>query len=211
MAAALKDSPIYTDRLTAWHNSRVWIALLIALGAVGILAVADVVQKFQPPPPQHVLIFNQHGEPIGQILPILSVQAIPNVTLRAGLGDFIHDAFSIDQDQDEENRMVAKTQARLTGQAARALDAWFTRDNGKQDPRVIWRYTWAAAMPLDTLKLDGSDRYQVDYKVTTHADNNTSITVAPWRATMHVIVGQSKDPESLGWFIDWIDFEQVGK
>jgi hypothetical protein len=209
MALSLTDSPIYTDRLTAWHNSRLWIAFLSAMALVGILGIADVVQKFQPPPPQHVLVFNQAGEPVGSLLPILNVKAIPNVILKAGLGDFIHDAFSIDQDKDEEDRLIAKTQARVTGQAFQAINAWYARDLGKHDPRSIWRLTWAEAMPLDVLKLDGVDRYQVDYRVTTHADNNTTITIAPWRATMHVIVGHSNDPDALGWFVDWLDFEQV--
>jgi len=209
MALSLTDSPIYHDRLTAWHTSRLWWALIAVSGLATTLAIADVVQKFQPPPPQHVLIFNQQGEPVGTILPILNVQAIPNVILKAGLGDFIHDAFSIDQDKDEEDRLIAKTQARVTGQAWHTINDWYARDLGKHDPRNIWRRTWAEAMPLDVLKLDGVDRYQVDYRVTTHADNNTTITIAPWRATLHVIVGQSKDPDALGWFVDWLDFEQV--
>ncbi|MBV8357001.1 MAG: hypothetical protein JO189_03565 [Deltaproteobacteria bacterium] len=211
MAAALKDSPLYTDRLTAWHNSRLWIAFLAAIGLAGILGIADVAQKFRPPPPPYVIEVNTHGEPVGQILPITSVQAIPNAILKAQLADFIHDAFSIDQDKDEEDRLVARTQARLTGQAGRTIDEWYQRDNGKHDPRNIWRYTWAEAMPLDALKLDGADRYQVDYRLTTHADNNTTITIAEWRATLHVIVGHSTDPASLGWFVDWMDFEQVRK
>jgi len=211
MATALTDTPIYADRLATWHNSRLWIAFLAAMGLTAILGIADVVQKFRPPPPPFVLEVNSHGQPVGQVLPIVSVQTIPNAILKAQLADFIHDAFSIDQDKDEEDRLVGRTQARLTGQAGREIDAWYQRDKGKHDPRNIWRYTWAEAMPLDTLKLDGADRYQVDYRVSTHADNNTTITIANWRATLHVIVGQSSDPESLGWFVDWLDFEQVGK
>jgi hypothetical protein len=49
MASSLINSPIYTDRLTAWHNSRLWIAFLSAMTLVGILGIADVVQKFHPP------------------------------------------------------------------------------------------------------------------------------------------------------------------
>ena len=211
MAMASLNEPIYQDKLIAWHNSRIWIAMLVFAGSTIALAAADVVQKFQPPPPQHVLVFNQHGEPVGQILPITTVQAIPNLILKAGLGDFVHDAFSVDQDQDEENRMVAKTQARLTGQAAQAVGDWYERDGGKHDPRTTWRYTWAEAIPLDVLKLDGSDRFQVDYRVVTHADRGITVTTTTCRATMHVIVGRSTNPDSLGWFIDWIDFGEVSK
>lgn len=210
-AATLTDAPIYTDRLTAWHNSRIWIALLASLALNGVLGGADVAQKLQPPPPQRVLIFNQQGQPVGQILPVTTVQAIPNVILKAGLGDFIHDAFSIDQDGDEEQRLVDKTMARVTGQAATAISSWYTRDGDKHDPRTIWRTTWAEAMPLDVLKLDGTDRYQADFKVTTHTDHDTTITTATWRATMRVILGRSKDPDALPYFIDYLDFEQVGK
>ena len=216
MAVALKnlpdlepDTPAYTDRLIAWHNQRLWY---VACGLGGLLALSFAINlkhEYQPPAPPYVLEVNGQGQPVGQVLPILSVQAIPDAILKAQLGDFIHDAFTISHDPDEEDRLFAKTQSRVTGAAAHTLDQWYQRDGGKHHPKAIFRYTSAEALPQDVLKLDGSDRYQIDYKVKTHENNDQTETASTWRAVLHVIVGRSVDPESPGWFVNEIDFQEI--
>jgi len=209
MAAAPKGSPIYTDQLIAWHNQRIWWLALGLLAALVVSTVDNITYHIRPAPPPYVLVVNDKGYPVGQVLPILSVQAIPDALLRAQLAGFIHDAFTIDRDTDEENYLFDQTRARVTGPATRTLDAWYNRDNGKHHPKTSNHRAWADAAVTDTLKLPAKDTYQVDYKVTTHENNDQTHTVSNWRATLHVIVGRSKDPESLGWFIDQIDFEEV--
>jgi type IV secretory pathway TrbF-like protein len=214
MAVALKDTalnkdtPAYTDRVIAWHNQRLWIltcSLLVLLAA----SIGDnIVYHLQPAPPPFVLKVNDRGDPVGQVLPVLSAQAIPDAFLRAQLADFIHDAFSVDRDPDEEDRIYSNAQRMVTGEAAAKLEAWYHRDHDSHHPKIIYVNTWIEASPTDTLKV-GQDTYQVDYKVTTHEHNDLIQNTALWRATLHVIVGHSADPESLGLFVNDLDFEQV--
>jgi type IV secretory pathway TrbF-like protein len=209
MAAAPKGSPIYTDQLIAWHNQRIWWLALALLGLLAVSVIDNVTYHLRPAPPPYVLAVNDKGDPIGQVLPILSVHAIPDALLRAQLGSFIHDAFTIDRDPDEEKYLFDQTRARVTGPAVQTLDAWYNRDNGKHHPLTSGRYAWAEASVTDTLKLSATDTYQVDYKVTTHENNDQTHSASIWRATLHIIVGRSKDPESLGWFVDEIDHQEV--
>lgn len=203
------DAPIYVDTVIAQGNHRLFWIAYIAMTLLVAQSASSIVKAWQPPQPPYVLEVNERGEPIGKVLPILSVQAIPDGMLKAGLGDFIHDAFTGSQDQDEESLIFKRTQSRVTGTAFKTLDNWYQRDNGKHDPRHASRYNWTEALTQDVLKT-GTDRYQVDYKLITHTDNDPDGSVTSWRANLHVIVGRSKDPESLGWFVDELDFQQVG-
>ena len=209
MAGALKDTPIYTDQLIAWHNQRLWWVILALLGLLALSVGDNTAYHLQPQPPPYVLEVNSQGEPLGQVLPVLSARAIPDAVLRARLADFIHDAYTIDRDPDEENYLFDHTRTMVTGPAAQQLDEWYHRDHDTHHPKIIGRYTWAEVAVTDTLKLAAPDSYQVDYMVTTHENNDQTITKTPWRAALHVIVGQSKDPESLGLFVDRMDSQQV--
>jgi type IV secretory pathway TrbF-like protein len=151
---------------------------------------------------------NNQGNPVGQVLPVTSAQVIPDAFLRARLGEFIHDAFTVDRDSDEEDYLYNKTQAMVTGQAAQKLDSWYNRDGGKHHPKSVGPYVWVEASVTDTLKLSEKDTYQADYSLVSH-ENNQTVTKSNWRAVMHVIVARSKDPESLGMFIDELDLQEV--
>src|SRR5947209_3298532 len=132
MAVALKqtpempqDAPMYTDQVIACGYQRTW---LLAVGLIVLLGgmIADRIRlDLQPPPPPFVLEVNAQGNPVGQVLQLRSVQDIPNSLLRARLGEFLHDAFTVDRDPDEENYLYTKTQAMVTGQAAEKLDAFY--------------------------------------------------------------------------------------
>ena len=209
MPALLNDRPMYTDQLIAWHNQRIW---WLACGLLALLALSigdNVSYHLRPTPPPYVLEVNAHGDPVGQVLPVSSVQAIPDAFLRARLGDFVHGAFTVDRDSDEENYIYDKTQAMVTGQAAQKLDAWYNRDGGKHHPKIIGPYSWVEASVTDTLKLAEKDTYQVDYRTITHSNNDQTKTTAYWRATLHVIVGHSQDPEALGLFVNELDIQEV--
>ncbi len=209
MAAALKDTPAYTDQIIAWHNQRIWwvaCALIVLLAGM----IADRIRlDLQPPPPPFVLAVNDQGNPVGQVLPVTSVRVIPDAFLRARLADFIHDAFTVDRDSDEEDYLYNKTQAMVTGQAAQKLDAFYNRDGGKHHPKSIGPYVSIEAPVSDTLMLSEKDTYQADYSTITHDNNDQSRTTQKWRATLHVIVARSKDPESLGMFINEMDIQEV--
>lgn len=209
MASALNESPMYTDQLIALHNQRIWC---VACGLFALLAMSigdNVSYHLRPAPPPFVLEVNDQGHPVGQVLPVTSVQVIPDAFLRARLADFIHDAFTVDRDSDEENYIYDKTQAMVTGQAAQKMDAWYNRDGGKHHPKNIGPYTWVEASVTDTLKVAEKDTYQVDYKTITHSNNDQSKTTEYWRATLHVIVGHSQDPEALGLFVNELDLQEV--
>ena len=200
------DEPLYTDQIIAFHNQRIfWVAcgLLVLLA----LSITDNVSyHLRPAPPPFVLEVNAQGAPVGRILPVTSVQAIPDAFLRARLGDFIHDAFTVDRDSDEEAYIFDKTQSMVTGQAAQKLDAWYNRDGGKHHPKVMAPYGWVEASVTDTLKLAEQSTYQVDYVLSEHSNNNQTVTRSNWRAVLHTIVGRSKDPESVGLYIDSLDW-----
>jgi type IV secretory pathway TrbF-like protein len=129
--------------------------------------------------------------------------------MRARLGEFVHDAFTVDRDPDEEGYLYDKTQAMVTGQAAQKLDAWYNREGGKHHPKTVGPNTWVEAPVSDTLKLSEKDTYQTDWTTISHENNDQSRITQKWRATLHVIVARSKDPESLGMFIDEIDMQEV--
>jgi type IV secretory pathway TrbF-like protein len=203
-----KDEPIYTDQVIACGYQRTW---LLAVGLIVLLAgmIADRIRlDLQPPTPPYVLEVNAQGNPVGQVLPVTSVQVIPDAFLRARLGEFIHDAFTVDRDSDEEDYLYNKTQAMVTGQAAQKLDSWYNRDGGKHHPKTVGPYVWVEAPVSDTLKLSEKDTYQADYNTITHS-NNDQTTTQKWRAILHVIIASSKDPESLGLFIDSLDIQEV--
>jgi type IV secretory pathway TrbF-like protein len=209
MAALLKDTPMYTDQLIAWHNQRIWwVACALAVLLAGMIA-DRISLDLQPPAPPFVLEVNNQGNPVGQVLPVLSVRAIPDAFLRARLADFVHDAFTVDRDSDEENYLFDKTQATVTGQAAQKLDAWYNRDGGKHHPKTMAPYNWVEASVTDTLKLAEQNTYQVDYSTTTHSNNDQTKTTEHWRAVLHVIVGHSPDPEALGLFVNELDLQEV--
>ena len=209
MAAFLNNStPMYTDQLIAFHNQRIW---WIACGLLVLLALSiadNVSYHLRPAPPPFVLEVNEQGHPVGQVLPVTSVQVIPDAFLRARLGDFIHDAFTVDRDSDEENYIYDKTQAMVTGQAAQRLDSWYNRDGGKHHPKTM-APNWVEASVTDTLKLAEPDTYQVDYRTITHSNNDQIKTTEYWRAVLHVMTGHSQDPEALGLFVNELDLQEV--
>src|SRR5215467_10541110 len=147
----LMNTPMYTDQLIAFHNQRIW---WVASGLLALLAlsVADnIIYHLRPAPPPFVLEVNSRGDPVGQVLPVTSVQAIPDAFLRARLGDFIHDPFTVDRDPDEEAYIFDKTRAMVTGQAAQKLDAFYNRDGDKHHPKSVGAYRWVEASVTDTL------------------------------------------------------------
>jgi hypothetical protein len=53
MAAALKDTPVYTDQVIAWQNQRLWW-LLCGVGALLILSfTANVIIELKPVAPPY--------------------------------------------------------------------------------------------------------------------------------------------------------------
>ena len=204
-----KDEPIYTDQVIACGYQRTW---LLAVGLIVLLAgmIADRIRlDLQPPTPPFVLEVNNQGNPVGQVLPVTSVQVIPDAFMRARLGEFIHDAFTVDRDPDEEDYLYNKTQAMVTGQAAQKVDSWYNRDGGKHHPKTGGANVWVEAPVSDTLKLAEKDTYQADFSTISHENNDQSRTTQKYRAILHVIVARSKDPESLGLFIDSLDVEEL--
>jgi type IV secretory pathway TrbF-like protein len=203
------SEPMHVDQVVTHGYHRTW---WLAAGLMMLLAASigdNVFYHLQPPPTPFVLEVNGAGRPVGQVLPVKSAQDIPDAWLRGRLSDFVHDAFTVDRDEYDEDRIYNKTQSMVTGQAAQKLDAWYNRDNGKHHPKSIGPYAWIEAPVTDTEKI-APDTYLTNFRTVTHMNNNDQDTTKQeWRITLHVIVGHSPDPESLGLFVDEIDLEEV--
>src|SRR5260370_901196 len=77
------------------------------------------------------------------------------------------------------------------------------------DQVIACGYQRVEASVSDTLKLSEKDTYQADYSTISHENNDQTHVTHKWRAILHVIVARSKDPESLGLFINEIDIQEV--
>src|SRR5690348_10242284 len=100
MAVALR-SPLHEDEQVLTVNF--WLVRLL-LGGAALLAISltvNLIQALRPVPPPYVFQVDSRGEPVGRVLPVRSVQAIPDATLRGRLADFVHDAFTIDKSSAE--------------------------------------------------------------------------------------------------------------
>jgi type IV secretory pathway TrbF-like protein len=204
--AALPDTPMYNDQTTVAVN---WwlIRSTVAGWAIAIvLAISLAVVATQRPAP-YVFPVNSLGQPVGMVYPVTSVQAIPDLILRARLANFIHDAFTIDSFPDEEKYLMDNAAAMLTGQAFNELNGWYHRDKDKHFPGTVYYKETQEVHVLRTLKLPARDTFEVDYLLTNHQNNNQTLKQSSWRAVMHLIVGHSDDPESMDLFIDSLDFK----
>jgi type IV secretory pathway TrbF-like protein len=205
--AALLNSEMYNDETTVVVNWWLVRGTVVGWATAMVLAIALAVVAAQRPAP-YVFAVNSLGQPVGMVYPVTSVQAIPDLILRARLADFIHNAFTIDQSPDEEKYLQDSTAAMLTGQAFNQLNEWYHRDKDKHFPgTVYWKETQEVHV-LRTLKLPARDSYEVDYTLTNYQNNNQTVTQSNWRAVMHLVVGHADDPESMDLFIDSLDFQQ---
>jgi type IV secretory pathway TrbF-like protein len=204
--AALPDTPMYDDQTIVAVNWWLIRSTVAGWAIAVVLAVSLAVVATQRPAP-YVFPVNSLGQPVGIVYPIQSVHAIPDPILRARLADFIHNAFTIDQSPDEEKYLMDSAAAMLTGQAFDELNSWYHRDKDKHFPGKVYYKETQDVHVLRTLKLPAHDTFEVDYLLTNHQNNNQTLAQSNWRAVMHVIVGHSKDPESMDLFIDSLDFK----
>jgi type IV secretory pathway TrbF-like protein len=204
--AALPDSSMYEDETIVTVNWWLIRGMIVGWAVSIVLAISLAVVAAQRPAP-YVFAVNSLGQPVGMVYPVTSVQAIPDLILRARLASFVHDAFTIDSSPDEEKYLMDNASAMVTGQAFNELNSWYHRDKDKHFPgTVYWKETQEVHV-LRTLKLPARDTYEVDYQLTNHQNNNQTLTQSNWRAVMHLIVGHADDPESMDLFVDSLDFK----
>jgi type IV secretory pathway TrbF-like protein len=186
-----------------------WFKRLMTLlaGLLAISVTGNVYQATRPKPPSPVFPVNQWGEPVGMILPVTSMQAIPDPIIRGWLANFIHDAFTISPSADQEKYLLDSTAARVTGQARQALNDWYSRDKNKHHPAIVYYKEWQEAPVTRTIKLPAPFTYEADFTTVTHEYNDKTQTIRHWRAIAHLTTGQSEDPESNDIFADSLDFE----
>ena len=212
MAVALR-SPLHEDEQVLTVNW--WLVRLLIGGAV-LLAISltvNLIQALRPPPLPYVFQVDSRGEPVGQVLPVRSVQAIPDAALRGRLADFVHNAFTIDKSSAEEHYLMTHVYAMLPkdSQAYQQLTDWYNRGGGAHVPELTGDKTWVEVHVTRTIKTSNPDEYQIDYQTVAHENNDQSQTVTNWRAILHVIAGRSDDPESIDLFVDNIDFAKDEK
>jgi type IV secretory pathway TrbF-like protein len=205
--AALPDSSMYEDETIVTVNWWLVRGTVVGWAAAMVLAIALAVVAAQRPAP-YVFAVNSLGQPVGMVYPVTSVQAIPDLILRARLASWVHDAFTIDSSPDEEKYLLDSASAMLTGQAFKQLNGWYHRDKDKHFPGTVYYKEQQECHVLRTLKLPARDTFEVDYTLTNYQNNNQTVTQSNWRAVMHLIVGHADDPESMDLFIDSLDFQQ---
>jgi type IV secretory pathway TrbF-like protein len=204
--AALPDSSMYEDETIVTVNWWLVRGTVVGWATAMVLAISLAVVAAQRPAP-YVFAVNSLGQPVGMVYPVTSVQAIPDLILRARLANFIHDAFTIDSSPDEEKYLLDSASAMLTGQAFNQLNSWYHRDKDKHFPGTVYWKETQDVLVQRTLKLPARDTYEVDYVLTNHQNNNQTITQSNWRAVLHLIVGHADDPESMDLFVDSLDFK----
>jgi hypothetical protein len=216
MAAALKDTPVYTDQVIAWQNQRLWW-LLCGVGALLILSLtANVVIELKPVAPPYVLVVDRKGQPVGKLQPVTSAQAIPEQRMEDILTDFIHTAFSVTMNWDEEKYNLQRTYAMMPkdSQAEKDLTDWYQADKAN-NPLKAYSRGWRTVEILRTLKLPAVDTYEIDYRTIYYSNSDTAEpTTENWRAVLHVQLGQVTGDESSKILIDDLSFakdEEDGK
>jgi type IV secretory pathway TrbF-like protein len=207
VAVAFKGTPMYEDQLVAWQNQTLF-KLVVGLGALLAVAVADIIYKdSHPAPPPYVIEVDSKGEPIGAVQPVLGTQAIGVQTIRWAISEYIDHAFRIDVDWYEETSLLSKVYQMSTGQAGKALTAWYHSAKGKNDPTQLGSKCWQEVKILRTLKQPAPDTYRVEYQTIRHSmhdENNPTVT--NWAATMRVIMGKPTEINPLGLWVDDLDF-----
>jgi type IV secretory pathway TrbF-like protein len=206
MAVALKNTPAYTDQVIAWQNQRLWW-LLCGTGALLILSLTvNAIVELKPVAPPYVLVVDRKGQPVGKLQPVTSTQAIPEQRMEDVLTDFIHSAFSITMNWDEEKYDLQKTYGMVTGQAEKQLTDWYQADK-KNNPLKVSQSGWQTVEIVRTLKLPAADTYEIDYRTLYHSNYDTgAATTDNWRAVMHVQLGQVTGDESSKILIDDLSF-----
>lgn len=206
MAVAIKNTPVYEDQLIAWHNQRLWWLLVAAGAIILVLGFAVCVLIFRPRTLPWVVEVNSKGEPVGAIQPVLGTQSISDQTIRWVIGEYIDHAFRIDRDFGEEQMLLDKVYKMSTGQASRALTAWYHADKNANDPIQMGAKIWQEVNVVRTLKLPAPATYQVDYQTIRHSYNDESAVTTNWRATMQIVIGQPTEKNPLGLFVTSLDF-----
>jgi type IV secretory pathway TrbF-like protein len=213
MAALPKNTPIYSDTLTAWHNQRLWWLLCGAGGVIAALAITLCVVMLRPHSMPWVVEVDGKGEPMGSIAPLVSSEELLDSTTRWSIGQFIEDAFRVSPQFPDEQMLLAKVYAMATGQASDALTAFYHADGGVNNPLNANGKYWQGVRVVRTLKLPTKDSYQVDYtifKFDRH-DHQVDPVTTNWRSTMHLVHGRPTNNNALGLFIDSIDFQPEAK
>jgi type IV secretory pathway TrbF-like protein len=213
MAALPKNTPIYSDTLTAWHNQRLWWLLCGAGGVITALAITLCVVMLRPHSMPWVVEVDGKGEPMGSIAPLVSDEALLDSTTRWAISQFIEDAFRVSPQFPEEQALLSKAYAMTTGQAYDALTAYCHRDGNADNPLSANGKYWQDVKVVRTLKLSTKDSYQVDYTVFKydHHDHILNPIQTNWRATLHLVQGKPTNNNALGLFVDSIDFQPEAK
>jgi type IV secretory pathway TrbF-like protein len=209
MATLPKNTPIYSDQLTAWHNQRLWWLLCGAGGVITALAVTLCVVMLRPHSLPWVVEVDGKGEPMGSIAPLVSSEELLDSTTRWAIGRYVEDAFRVSPQFPEEQASLSRAYAMSIGQAYDALTAYYHADKDANNPLSANGKYWQGVRVVRTLKLSTKDSYQVDYTVFKydHHDHILNPIQTNWRATLHLVQGKPTNNNALGLFVDSIDFQ----
>jgi type IV secretory pathway TrbF-like protein len=212
MATPLRHTPAYEDRLTAWHNQRLWYLLCGAGAVIAVLIVVLCVVILRPHGTPYVIEVDKKGEPTGTLQPFMLQEPVTDKTIRYSLGEYIREAFCVTHISGENQMNLSQVYAMSTGQATGALTAYYRANHDANNPLFVANKYWQDVRIVRTLKLPAPSTYQVDYILDRH-DNNGSFTGVQtnWRATMRIVQAKPTDNNPLGIWVSDLDFEPEAK
>jgi type IV secretory pathway TrbF-like protein len=212
MATPLRHTPAYEDRLTAWHNQRLWYLLCGAGAVIAVLIVVLCIVTLRSHNTPYVIEVNDKGEPTGTIQPFMDAQPVADNTIRWQLGEYIRQAFTISHTFTLNQMMLQHVYAMSAGQASKALTSYYRANHDARNPLVINAKYWQGVRVVRTLKLPAENAYQVDYVLDQHdRDHELSGVQSNWRATMRVMKAKPTNNNPLGIFVTDLDFEPEAK
>jgi type IV secretory pathway TrbF-like protein len=203
---AANPSIQFEDEQIRSQNRNVWHIALASIAANVVLAVVVAILALRPRTLPYLVEVNTRGEPVAVVQPVLGTQALNDATIRWALAEFIHNAFSVTANADEERENLHNAVAFMRGQAHKALKQWY--NDGVHYPITVAQKHWIDVHVTRVLRLPVPSTYQIDWESTTHDYNSDRTTTTNWRATVKVEVDPtSHDPRNpLSLYVTTIDF-----
>ena len=205
------NTPIFEDRLVAWHNQRLWWLLCGSGVVIAVLAIALCIVTLRPHNAPYVLEINAKGEPVGTVQPFMDDQPVSDNTIRWTLGEYVRQAFTVSRSFGENQMNLSRAYAMSTGQATEALTAYYRDNHDANNPLIGTKY-WQDVRIVRTLRLPAASTYEIDYALDRHDNDHPLDPVQTnWRATARVIQGKPTNNNALGIWISDLDFSPEAK
>jgi type IV secretory pathway TrbF-like protein len=197
----------WEDERIRTENRNVWLIAAVSVVANIIFAIVIAILALRPRTLPYLVEVDSRGEPLAVAQPVIGTQNLNDATIRWALASFIHNAFVISPNIDEEKENLRNAMAFTRGQAHDALKAYY--NDGTHSPFDLAQKHWQEVHVSRVLKLPAPNTYEVDWQSTLHSYNAALSSTTAWRATTKIAVGgpNGRDPRNpLSLFVTTIDF-----